>query len=137
MEGFDADLSGAKFANVALQSDRFLQYGAKREDSGIGSEIGAPVPGDSAGDLPAPEDLALEDLPEQISFPALQRRKSLPSLVKRDITGSLRYPGEIQNPETILIEGGTRKRVTASNTPGAPPAPSAGECHGQADHVRK
>ena len=147
MEGFDADLSGAKFAKVALQADRFSQYGAKREDSGIGSEIGAPLsvtPGVSAGDLgmassaaaaAAAEELLAQQL-EQISLPSLQRRKSLPSLVKRDITGSLKYPEETaaaaaaaaaaaQQPETILIEDGTKKRLVATNEPGPPPAPYA------------
>ena len=138
MEGFDSDLSGAKFANVALQADRFSQYGAKREDSGIGSEIGAPLnntPGVSAGDLgsasaaiAAAEELAAQQM-EQISLPTLQRRKSLPSLVKRDITGSLRYPEEAaatsSQPETILIEGSTRKRLVATDEPGVAPAPNA------------
>jgi len=141
MEGFDADLSGAKFAKVALQADRFSQYGAKREDSGIGSEIGGPLgvtPGVSAGDLGAAtsnatavtEELLAEQL-EQISLPSLQRRKSLPSLVKRDITGSLKYPEEItvataaQTPETILIEDGTKKRLVATDKPGQPSASNA------------
>ena len=131
MEGFDADLSGAKFAKVALQADRFSQYGAKREDSGIGSEFGV-----SAGDLgsaaasaaaaAAAEEFAAQQV-EQISLPLLQRRKSLPSLVKRDITGSLRYPNEAaaSPPETILIEGGTRQRLVATDNPGAAPAPYA------------
>jgi len=147
MEGFDADLSGAKFAKVSLQADRFSQYGAKREDSGIGSEIGAPLsttPGVSAGDLGggqlgaagAEEQLLAQQL-EQISLPSLQRRKSLPSLVKRDITGSLRYPEEaaadaaaaaaavLAQPETIMIEGATRKRLVATDQPGAAPAVNA------------
>merc|ERR1719289_133739 len=145
LEGFDADLSGAKFAKVALQQDRFSQYGAKREDSGIGSEIGAPLtvtPGVSAGDLgsaaaaaaaaAAAEELLAAQQLEQISLPSLQRRKSLPSLVKRDITGSLKYPEDAaeavvpsSQPETILIEGGTRKRLVATDEPGASPAPYA------------
>ena len=143
MEGFDADLSGAKFAKVALQADRFSQYGAKREDSGIGSEIGGPLgvtPGVSAGDLGAvtsnatavTEELLAEQL-EQISLPSLQRRKSLPSLVKRDITGSLKYPEEttvaaaaaVHSPETILIEDGTKKRLVATDKPGQPSASNA------------
>ena len=151
LEGFDSDLSGAKFAGVALQQDRFLQYGTKREDSGIGSEIGAPLsvtPGVSAGDLgsaapTAPittaavtEELLAQQL-EQISLPSLQRRKSLPSLVKRDITGTVRYPEDAadavdaaaqqqqQQSETILIEGGTKKRLLATDEPGPAPAPNA------------
>jgi len=148
MEGFDADLSGAKFAKVSLQADRFSQYGAKREDSGIGSEIGAPLsttPGVSAGDLgggqlgaAGTEEQLLAQQLEQISLPSLQRRKSLPSLVKRDITGSLRYPEEaaadaaaaaaaavLAQPETIMIEGATRKRLVATDQPGAAPAVNA------------
>jgi hypothetical protein len=143
MEGFDADLSGAKFAKVALQADRFSQYGAKREDSGIGSEIGGAAPsvspGASAGDLGGVsaalvgEALIAEQL-EQISLPSLQRRKSLPSLVKRDITGSLRYPEDVETttattttatPETIMIENGTRKRLVATDEQGVSPAPFA------------
>lgn len=139
MEGFDADLSGAKFAKVALQQDRFAQYGAKREDSGIGSEIGAPLtnsPGVSAGDLGsaaanAAAIVAADEQLQQISLPSLQRRKSLPSLVKRDITGSLKYPGETtaaaqsSQPETILIEGSVRQRLVETDGPGASPAPYA------------
>ena len=124
----------SEMLNSTLLHDHFDQYKNMRDDSGLGRDLGipedramSPVTGFTDGghtpDRSPDSGLSDSDLSSGLSRP-LQRRKTLPSIVKRDVpkaNTAAKVQEAIRSTENLskeeseiyVIENGIRKRVKA------------------------
>jgi len=117
------------FSSTIL-NDHFDQYSTQRDDSGLGKELLSGEEryrGNHITD-PSPDSGVSESLDDETKNRPLQRRRTMPCIVKEDDNTVRKSYAESEtahssenisgkNPETYVIENGIRKRVKGINKP--------------------
>lgn len=116
--------------NSTILNDHFDQYSAQRDDSGLGKELlgcEERYRGSHITD-PSPDSGVSESLDDETKNRPLQRRRTMPCIVKAEDTAKKQVITENEtahsseniagkNPETYVIENGIRKRVKGVDRP--------------------